>query len=119
MDFNDEENIEWLMESSKTVENVEENDVDFQLREQESLELYNFLQVLRSAFEVEPALIDCKAKGTVKHEEEVQTLLKRLKALGYFFAVRNSDKKSDKQSKFLVRQFFSASKNYLFSIFRM
>lgn len=99
MDFNDDENIEWLMESSKTVEDVVENDVDFQIREQESLELCNFLQVLRSAFETEPALIDCKAKGTVSSEEDVQKLLKRLKALGYFFSVRHSERKSDKQSK--------------------
>lgn len=99
MDFNDDENIEWLMESSKTVENVVENDVDFELRERESLELCNFLQVLRSAFESEPALIESKAKGTVKCDEEVQKLIKRLKALGYFFSVRSSDKKPDKQRK--------------------
>lgn len=100
MDYNDDENIEWLMESSKTVENVVENDADFQIREQESLELYNFLQVLRSAFESEPALVDSKAKGTIKCEEDVQKLLKRLKALGYFFSIRNSKKSEpEKQSK--------------------
>lgn len=99
MDFNDDENIEWLMESSKTVENVVENDDEFEKRERESIELCRFLQVLRASFENEPVLIESKAKGTIKCEEDVQKLIKNLKVLGYFFSIRTSEKKTDKQSK--------------------
>lgn len=96
MDTTDEENIEWLMESSKTVENSGES-LDF---EKERNELCHFLQVLRSSFENEPNISDMKAKGTVSSEEDLQKLLKRLKALGYFFSIRSSDKKSDRRSKY-------------------
>lgn len=100
MDFNDDENIEWLMESSKTVENLGENDDEFERNERESLELCRFLQVLRSSFENEPILVESKAKGTIKCEEDVQKLIKNLKVLGYFFSIRTSEKKIHRQSKF-------------------
>ncbi|KAK6624970.1 hypothetical protein RUM43_005261 [Polyplax serrata] len=99
MDFNDDENIEWLMESSKTVENLGETGDDFERTERESIELCRFLQVLRISFESEPILVESKAKGTIKSEDNVHKLIRNLKALGYFFSIRTSEKKMDRQSE--------------------